>query len=388
MTQKSAQASGRFDLIVLGAGPAGSAAAMNAVRAGLRVAMVDKARFPRNKLCGGGLTGRAIARYGRTFGGTLPPVPLERRDRFTFHAFGQPLGDSRDAPPLYLGMRYELDAALVEQALAAGVVDFTGQSGRLDPDGPAVDLPGGRIEAPLLIAADGVNSNTARTLFGTAFDRARIGFALEVEHPGADPDRPLRIDFGAADWGYGWQFPKPLGTTVGLGGVLSRNTDMKSALYRYLDQLGLPDTLPVKGQFLPFGDFRTVPGKGRILLAGDAAGLVDPITGEGIAHALDSGARAAEAARRALEQGTPDSALAAYTRALRPIHRGLRHARLLRNLMFRETLRPAFIRSFRGSRTLRGEYLRMMAGETDYGPLMQKMAARLPGFAWRAVSGT
>ena len=169
---------------------------------------------------------------------------------------------------------------------------------------------------------------------------------------------------------------------------MSRNADMKSALYRYLDQLGLPDTLPVKGQFLPFGDFRAVPGKGRILLAGDAAGLVDPITGEGIAHALDSGALAAEAVCRALDQGRPDTALTSYIRALHPIHRGLRHARLLRNLMFRETLRPAFIRSFRSSRTLRGEYLRMMAGETDYGPLMQKMAARLPGFAWRAVSGT
>ncbi|MCR9273051.1 MULTISPECIES: geranylgeranyl reductase family protein [Mameliella] len=388
MTGGRAQASGRFDLIVLGAGPAGSAAAMSAIQAGLRVALVDKARFPRNKLCGGGLTGRAISRYRQTFGGTLPPVPLERRDMFTFHAYGQPLGDSRDAPPLHLGMRYELDAALVEQALAAGAVDFTGQSGRLDPDGPALDLPGGRIEAPLMIAADGVNSPTARTLFGAAFDRARIGFALEVEHPGTDPDRPLRIDFGAADWGYGWQFPKPRGTTVGLGGVMSRNANMKAGLARYLDQLGLPDTLPVKGQFLPFGDFRAVPGKGRILLAGDAAGLVDPITGEGIAHALDSGALAARAACRALEDAAPDKALAAYTNDLRPIHRGLRHARLLRNLMFRETLRPAFIRSFRSSRTLRGEYLRMMAGETDYGPLMQKMAARLPGFAWRAVSGT
>ncbi|WP_417207758.1 geranylgeranyl reductase family protein [Antarctobacter sp.] len=388
MTDAPARRTEHFDLIVLGAGPAGASAALTAARSGLRVALVDKARFPRDKLCGGGLTGRAISLYSRIYGAPLPPVPLERRDSFAFHAFGQDLGESTDAPPLHLCMRFELDAALVRAAIGEGAADFTGRAGRLDPGGPAFDLPDLRIEAPLLIAADGVNSPTASTLFGSAYDKTQIGFALEVERPGADPDRPLRIDFGAADWGYGWQFPKTRGTTIGVGGVLARNTDMKAALRRYMDALDIPSDLPVKGQFLPFGDFRPMPGKGRILLAGDAAGLVDPITGEGIAHALDSGALAANAVRQALTAGTPDSALYAYKDSLRPIHRGLRHARLLRNLMFRESLRPTFIRSFRNSRTLRREYLRLMAGETEYGALMQKMVARLPGFAWRAVSGT
>ncbi|SMX32038.1 Putative oxidoreductase/MT0587 [Maliponia aquimaris] len=361
---------------------------MKAATAGLTVALVDKALFPRDKLCGGGLTGRAITQYRRCFGGDLPPVPLERRSDFVFHAHGQDLGRSTDAPPLHLGMRFQLDADLVRQALARGAKDFTGHSGALDPDAPALDLPDQRLEAPLIIAADGVNSPTARALFGAAYDPARIGFALEVELPGADPDRPLRIDFGAADWGYGWQFPKPQGTTIGVGGVHARNSDMKAALRRYLAVLDVPDRLNVKGQFLPFGDFRAVPGKGRVLLAGDAAGLVDPITGEGIAHALDSGTCAAEAAIAALAAGRPDDALERYQQAIRPIHRGLRQARLLRNIMFRERLRPAFIRSFRNSRTLRGEYLRLMAGETEYGALMRKMATRLPGFAWRAISGS
>ncbi len=361
---------------------------MTAAMAGLRVALVDKARFPRNKLCGGGITGRAISHYRRIFGADLPDVPLEQRNSFTFHAFGRDLGTSHDAPPLHLGMRFQLDEALVRAALAAGALDFTGRTGNLDPAHPALDFPDLRLEAPLLIAADGVNSPAARQLFGQAFDPRTIGFALEVELPGAAPDRPLRIDFGAADWGYGWQFPKPQGTTIGVGGVQARNADMKASLRRYMMMLDVGEPLKVKGQFLPFGDFRRIPGKGNILLAGDAAGLVDPITGEGIAHALDSGARAAEAAIMALRSGQPETALVAYTRALQPIHRGLRHARLLRNLMFRESLRPAFIRSFQKSRTLRGDYLKLIAGETDYGPLMRKMTARLPGFAWRAMSGS
>lgn len=388
MKTAAARRTERLDLIVLGAGPAGAAAAVTAAGAGLRVALIDKARFPRNKLCGGGITGRAIGHYRRIFGGDLPDVPLERRDSFTFHAFGRDLGTSHGAPPLHLGMRFQLDEALVRAALAAGAQDYTGRTGSLDARHPAFDFPDIRLEAPLLIAADGVNSPTAKHLFGHPFDRQSIGFALEVELPGPAPERPLRIDFGAADWGYGWQFPKPDGTTIGVGGIQSRNSDMKAALHRYLMMLDVGAPPRVKGQFLPFGDFRRVPGKGNILLAGDAAGLVDPITGEGIAHALDSGALAATAAIEALRSGRPETALAGYTSALRPIHRGLRHAGLLRNLMFRESLRPAFIRSFQNSRTLRGDYLRLIAGETDYGPLMRKMTARLPGFAWRAVRGS
>lgn len=380
-----------FDLIVRGSGPAGAAAAITAVRLGLRVALVDRKSFPRDKLCGGGLTGRATKHYGRIFGPDLPDVPMEVRTDFAFHAFGQDLGLSRGAPPIHLAMRRDLDSHLVDRAFNEGAVDFTGTAFDLDlgdPAGPTLVGDGMALAAPLLIAADGVNSPTAHTLYGEAFDRDRIGFALEIEHPGADATRPLRIDFGAAEWGYGWQFPKTGSTTVGVGGLMAENPDLKNAMRAYMARLDIPEGARIKGQFLPFGDFRKRPGQGRIMLAGDAAGLVDPITGEGIAHALHSGELAAIAAARGLNAGKPDAALPCYRESLRPIHNGLSMARVLRTLMFRPALRPAFIRSFRGSRTLREEYLRLLAGETDYGPLMKKMVLRLPGFAVRALVGS
>ena len=92
--------------------------------------------------------------------------------------------------------------------------------------------------------------------------------------------------------------------------------------------------LKCKGAFLPFGEVRPVPGKGRVLLAGDAAGLVDPITGEGIAWAMKSGALAATAVVEALRMGGADTALARYSRALRPIQTELRRARALRWLAY------------------------------------------------------
>ncbi|CUH79131.1 Dehydrogenase (flavoprotein) [Tropicibacter naphthalenivorans] len=312
---------------------------------------------------------------------------MEKRTEISFHAFGQDLGTNTDAPALHLAMRRDLDAALVEAALASGAVDFTGSPATVEPTEKSVATDGMILRAPLIIAADGVNSPTAKLLFGQAFARDQIGFALEVELPTRDPSRALRIDFGAADWGYGWQFPKHDGTTIGVGGVLAKNADMKAHMSAYLAKLNVPDDLTVKGQFLPFGDFRVQPGKDQVLLAGDAAGLVDPITGEGIAHALHSGELAALAATESLKLGRPDQALGLYQKSLAPIHSGLRHANRLRPLMFNERLRPTFIKSFQRSKTLRTEYLRLLAGETEYGPLMQKMALRLPGFALRALLG-
>ena len=380
MSSETGQA---FDLIVLGAGPAGASAARCAARAGLRVALIDKARFPRDKLCGGGLTGRAIGQFAQIFARPLPGVPLEKRSEITFHAFGEDLGTSVDAPPLHLAMRREFDAHLVDMAIEAGAVDFTGQDVRRD--GTCVWSGETHLQAPLLIAADGVNSQTAKELFGQAFDRDKIGFALEVEQPGGDPARPLRIDFGAADWGYGWQFPKTCGTTVGVGGIMARNPDMKAHMARYMADLGIDKSLKVKGQFLPFGELRPVPGQGRVLLAGDAAGLVDPLTGEGIAYAMQSGALAARAVLEALKASRPDEALRAYRRSLRPIHANIRHAARLRHLMFNPRLRPFFLRQFSGSQRMRADYLHLLAGEMEYGPLMRRLMFRLPGKMLRAL---
>ena len=81
-----------------------------------------------------------------------------------------------------------------------------------------------------MIGADGANSLVARTLYGEAFDHARIGFGLEIEAPAPAADAPVRIDFGAAEWGYGWNFPKAGSATIGIGGVHGRNPGMPPAL--------------------------------------------------------------------------------------------------------------------------------------------------------------
>lgn len=375
-----------FDLIVIGAGPAGAAAAMTAVRAGLRCALVDKARFPRDKLCGAGFTGRA-AKYYREIFATDLPSEFDRKTTVELYGFGEKLGIIADVPTVYLTMRLSLDAHLCALALAAGAVDFTGQRiAELSPEAGKVTLSDGRIlTAPIVIGADGVNSMTARTLFGRAFDPARIGFALEVEAPPISPDAPLRIDMGAAHWGYGWSFPKSGSHTVGVGGVHSRNPNLKSLMQDYMSLLDVPSDLRIKGQYLPFGQARKRPGRANVLLAGDAAWLVDPVTGEGIAYALKSGQLAALAARDALARHEPAAALMLYRHRLRPILNAMRHANLVRYLLYWGPFQRGFVRAARGSGRLRHDYMALLGGNLEYGDLMWRLLRRFPNYIARAT---
>ena len=199
-----------FDVIVIGCGPAGGAAAVTAARAGLKAALIDKARFPRQKLCGGLFTGRAKSYYQEIFGEKPAPETMVEKSSVSFWQAEASLGTLEDVPPLYLTMRWDLDHGFYRHAMAAGVADFTGSRiAAFDLAQNEVVLASGqRLKFRVLIGADGVNSAVARQIFGSAFDHARIGFGLEIEAPASPPDAPVRIDFGAAQWGYGWAFPK------------------------------------------------------------------------------------------------------------------------------------------------------------------------------------
>ncbi|MEO3416611.1 geranylgeranyl reductase family protein [Roseovarius sp. CAU 1744] len=372
-----------FDVVVIGAGPAGAAAAATAAAAGLNVALIDHKTFPRDKLCGGLITGRSLRYFEEIFDEPLSVDPLERKDRIAFSYQGRPLGVIDDAPPLYLSMRWDLDHYLVRRAVARGAADMTGQAvAVLDMPARRVVLKDGRhIGYGVLIGADGVNSMVARALYGKSFDRARIGFGLEIEAPREESPEAagIQVDIAAARWGYGWCFPKGCSTTIGVGGLLAENHDMKAAMSAYLAGQGIDaEACRFRGQFLPFGDYRKNPGNGNVLLVGDAAGLVDPITGEGIAYAMKSGQIAALAAADAILQRRPDTALKEYRYRLRPIHRSLRIANMLRPLIFRRGFQRGFERAFRSSSTVRRQFLKLLAGEVEYGAILAACVWRLP----------
>ncbi|WP_274352640.1 geranylgeranyl reductase family protein [Roseinatronobacter alkalisoli] len=371
-----------FDVLVLGSGPAGSAAAITAARSGLSVALIDKSAFPREKLCGGGITGRS-ARYMAEIFELCPDRNLflgSTRFRLAFE--GSTIGEMADAPVLQMTMRREFDAELHRRAVAAGAQVFAPvKVSTINTETPSLTLADGRIlSSRILIGADGANSAVARSLYGRAFDPAEIGFGLEVElDRSLTDDNTVEIDLGAAPWGYGWKFPKNDSITLGVGGLHAKNPDMQAYFRKYLalhaPHLRDKSRIRCKGAFLPFGAYRKVPGRGPVLLVGDAAGLVDPITGEGIAWAMRSGQFAGEVAVRTLQTNTRP--MDAYMERLRYIHREIAVARRIRMLIYATPVRRYFPRTVERNPSMTRSYLRLLSGEVDYHDLGHKVLWRI-----------
>jgi geranylgeranyl reductase family protein len=285
----------RFDAVVVGAGPAGSATAIRLARGGARVLLADRAHFPRDKPCGGGLTGRAarelpvdvtpvVEDVVRTF-----EVRLGYRKRFERRS---------DEPLVLMTQRRRLDAFLAEQAAAAGAVfrdGITVQGLTVGPDGAELRVGGSPVQARVLVGADGVNGRIARAagLGGGIL----YGIALEGNGPLRDtqPGRAT-VELGVVPGGYGWVFPKEGHANYGVGGWAAEGPRLREHLRRLCAEHGVDAGAlsDLHGRRLPVRRTTEV-ARGPVLLVGDAAGLVDPLSGDGIYEALVSARLAAEA---------------------------------------------------------------------------------------------
>ncbi len=376
-----------FDLVIIGAGPAGAAAAVMARKAGLSVALIDKACFPRGKLCGGLVSGRSLKALDRILG-TRPPRNIFQISRAVRFAWAGKALAVFDAPhDLWFTMRRDFDQVLFNAACTAGAVDFSGRRWDvLETGAGQITLEDGAcLGFRALIAADGVTSPVAAQLFGRAFDPDLIGFALEAESA-RNPEKPavMAVDFAAVKWGYGWSFPKNNSQTIGVGGLKAHNPDLRTSLEVLLPE---NDNENIKGAFLPFGDFRRKPGKKNILLTGDAAGLVDPLTGEGIAYALESGELAARVVVDAIANGQPEKAAKSYKRALKPLHTELSRANKLRQIAFSPRFEAVFREKLQNSPRLRQVFFDLLEGKAGYRDIEKRIARELTQMLGKGRTG-
>jgi geranylgeranyl reductase family protein len=284
-----------YDAIVVGAGPAGSLAAYRLASAGATVLLLDRARFPRDKPCGGGVTIRALNELPFA----IDPVVEGVVDRFELrlrhrHSFSR----RAPAPLALMTQRRRLDAYLVERAVAAGAEFRDGVRVSRVAQGEV-----GADSARVVIGADGANGVTARSL-GLATDREH-GVALEgnLANGVVDSERYARrlvLEFGTVPGGYGWVFPKGDHVNLGVGGWEDEGPRLREHLARLCAVHGVdPAALTeVRGHRLPLRRPGSALAEGRVALVGDAAGLVDPLSGDGMYEAFLS---ANLAARHALE---------------------------------------------------------------------------------------
>jgi len=335
-----------YDILIAGAGPAGSAAPYDLAKAGKRVLLLDRRTFPRPKACACGLTRKTLKALRYSVDPVVERVcneiVLQRaQDGLTVADKQKEVRIRSRTPICAMAVRERFDDFCLQQTLAAGaelrkIENLTAL--RELPTHIELDIADETLRAPVLIGADGSNGQTRRLAearFQGPGSRAQNtatvppqeraldpgpstlepvwytrGFALEAlipysslpqPLPAGDAPHDLVFDFSPIPGGYGWLFPKGDHINIGVGAFAPTDTDtqLKSVTRALLadythKKLGIALPKEVTGQHLGMGGHAYIP-RGRILLAGDAAGLVDPLTGEGIHSAIVSGQAAAAA---------------------------------------------------------------------------------------------
>ena len=377
----------RFDVLVVGAGPAGSTAARELSSAGARVLVVDRAEFPRYKACGGGIPLRTEK---------LLPFPIDSvvedsvsllqvsragRERF--------VRDS-GAAFAHMVMRDRFDDLLLEQAKKAGAEFRAGTTVREVSlnGGIHVRAEGFEAEADYLVCADGAHSPVGKM--------ARLGdgiaecaaWEVEVRAP-AVRQRAYRntalIELGYNPWGYAWVFPKREVLSIGIVLPREQANAMKERVRAYTDALGLSnaDIDIARGHKIRFrrGGERIV--NERALLAGDSAGLADEFTEEGISYAVESGRLAARNILRGLGGGTIAGYQSDIDREVMPELRAARQIGFMFYGMLRRAPKPWMLASAKLP-YLWSAFFAVQRGESTYAREVARIPV-LPGVAQRML---
>lgn len=377
----------KFDVIVVGAGPAGSTAAREMASAGARVLVLDRAEFPRYKACGGGIPLRTEKLLPFPIDSvvedsvSLLQVTHQGRSRFVRDS-GQPFA--------HMVMRERFDALLLEHARKAGAEFRPGTAVRAVSleAGVHVAAEGFEAEAEYLVCADGAHSPVGR-MAGLGAGIAECA-AWEVEVRAPDIRRrayrgTALIELGYRPWGYAWLFPKSEVLSIGI--VLPREQagDMKQRVRDYIAALGLHNAEVdiAKGHKIRFRRGGEPIANARALLAGDSAGLADEFTEEGISYAVESGRLAARNVLRALGGGSLAGYQPDIDREIMPELRAARQIGYMFYGMLRRAPRPWMFASARFP-YLWDAFFAVQRGESTYA----REAARvplLPGLAQRML---
>jgi len=373
-----------FDIVVVGAGPAGASAAASLAEAGFKVILVEKAGIPRPKPCAGGLVIRGFSH--------LPSHVLNCVERYCHETVVNvmPAGlcfvTKKTEPILAMVMREDFDRLLVEAAMSAGatVVDRCEiKDIRLMPDKVTAISTRGAFAAKYLIGADGALSKVARKAMASRFTELVPAIECEIEPDSKAWDchgKAARFDMGFVPQGYGWIFPKKRHLSVGVGRMVKGQVDLTHYLKEYLHYVGLSahNIFDKKASVISFCSNTTTFARNRVLLVGDAAGLADPLTAEGISNAALSGRFAA----KAIVRGYDNSELVArhYISMLESrIMGNIRVARKIARWVYGSSAFMSAIFTLYGERICEG-MMEVMSGRISYARLLSNPLTYLRPF--------
>jgi geranylgeranyl diphosphate/geranylgeranyl-bacteriochlorophyllide a reductase len=376
-----------MDVAIIGAGPAGSWTAYRLARAGARVAIFDSSH-PREKPCGGGVTGRALALVGDALADADVPVRRITAARFTSDG-GRDARVALGSGSLVVASREAFDAALLASAVRAGATLHPSRATdvQVDRTGARVLTSGGDYRARHVVGADGANSLVRRRV-SQPFRRSQLSIATGYFARGATSGE-IVIELTPNPPGYVWSFPRPNHLAIGICAQADAGAGvdaLRAQCAAWIARSGVapgaalqPYSWPIPS--LRADDFALERFAGPSwCLVGDAAGLVDPITREGIFFALQS----AEIAADALASGDPERTYAARVHA--EIGEELARAARLKAGFFRPAFSRLLLRALSESEAVRQVMVDLIAGTQSYRTLKWRLLQTLElGLAWRTV---
>ena len=381
------------DVAIVGAGPAGCWAAYHLARAGARVAILDGSH-PREKPCGGGVTGRALALVAGAIDVAGLPACRIRSARFTDSAARRSVTVPLDDDALVVASRAAFDGMLLTAARRAGAALVASRA--LDVTRTArgflIHTGAGRVSARLLIGADGANSLVRRRL-ASPFARGDLSIATGYFAHGATSDE-IVIELTADPPGYIWSFPRPGHLAVGICAQADERVtagELRVRTEAWMRAVPLATGARLEAYSWPIPSL-TAAGFGSLttsgpgwFLAGDAAGLVDPITREGIYFALRSGEWAAQAAA-----STDGARHTGYRERIHDeIGADLARAARYKAGFFRPRFTRLLIDALRESAGIRAVMADLVAGRRAYSSLKWSLARTCElGLAWRLITST
>ncbi|MCW4055036.1 MAG: geranylgeranyl reductase family protein [Candidatus Bathyarchaeota archaeon] len=344
-----------YDVIIIGGGPSGSTSGYLLSKAGLKVIIVDKARFPRQKLCAGLITQKTVQLIDSLFHEPVDSLRKKGIIRFESCYYEVFFRDRCIAKihhrslPFYYVDRSVYDDFFLQKAKEEGAEILEGEiAASIDYRKNEIFTSSGKtLRSKYIIGADGVYSRLRRKLFPEKqnFELWQRGLATTFEvfidrkKVRNAPDSYSRIYYGFAKWGYAWVFPNKDRVIIGLGGLNVKNgKKMLSSFREFLSSLGLANCSEIqspKGHAVPYGNFLKNPVRESTLLVGDAAGFADPMLGEGIYYAHKSAQLASSAITQEITEGK--NAGITYREKLQEhVYPQLMGSKNLRRLLFSE----------------------------------------------------
>lgn len=352
----------RYDTVIIGAGPAGTACGITLRKKGEDPCIIDKAVFPRRKTCAGLVTDKTYQLIQTVFDSSdVSDLFCDSADTVELFQGVLPLASSEIERPVRFVNRSRFDNALVERYKSLGGALMQGEKNiRVDYDRRAVMLSNGdRIDYRHLLFADGALS-MSREMIPTKKEDFVIGIEAYVPAERICVDS-VRLYFGYLDSGYIWVFPHGDRVCIGAGERFTKDQRCREALMRFMDDIGVEaDDVKLIGAFIPYG---TVPDQKKlpdsVMLLGDAAGLCDPISGEGLYMAMRSGVFAAEA----LVSSQPKKT---YLQYISLMQRTVKDGARVRSVFYSPAFHHRLLQKIRGNSRAVGFYFDKMVNHYRY----------------------